>query len=268
MKNRINKIKEVIHLFLLLPLILLAYSDSDFDGVSDEHDLCPNSTMSDIVDIRGCTVEKLVMPKENLHHFDIIMGANYITDNKSLNESLQVDYYYKDFTLQLQTANYEEGGVADTLLSLYYNFKPTQKLSLRLGGSAILPIYDSELDNNNMDYRASISLSYQLNTLSLFGGASLTLVNDEDINSSTYQIEYQNSSNYYLGFGSYFFSKLYSSLLYSFSSNSYTEGESMRNISLYNYYNIDGSWFTNFGYSKGLNSSSNNQIYINLGYYF
>jgi len=80
-------------------------------------------------------------------------------------------------------------------LSLYYNFKPTQKLSLRLGGSAILPTYDSELDNNNMDYRASISLSYQLNTLSLFGGASLTLVNDEDINSSTYQIEYQNSSN-------------------------------------------------------------------------
>jgi hypothetical protein len=268
MRNWVNTMKEIILFLLLLPLLLLAYSDSDFDGISDEHDLCPNSTMMDIVDMKGCTVEKLVIPKENQHHFDIIMGANYTKENKSLNESLQADYYYKDFALQLQTANYKEGGVGDTILSLYYNFKPTQKLSFRLGGSAILPTYDSELDNNNMDYRASLSLSYKLDNLSFFGGATLTLVNDDDINSSTYQIEYQNSHNYYIGFGSYFFSKLYSSLLYSSSSSNYREGETIDNLSLYNYYNIDGNWFTNFGYSKGLNSSSSDQIYINIGYYF
>lgn len=262
-----NLIRGVIF-FLLLPLLLFAYEDSDFDGVSDEHDLCPNSTMTDIVDMTGCTVEKLVLPKENLHHFDIVMGANYITDNKTVNESFQIDYYYKNFALQLQTANYKEGGMGDTLFSLYYNFKPSPKLSLRLGGSAIFPTYDSVLENNNMDYRASLSLSYQLNTLSLFGGFNFTAINDDDVNNTTYHVEYQDSYYSYVGFGSYLFSKLYSSFLYSSSSSSYKGGDSINNLSLYNYYNIDGHWFTSFGYNYGLNSSSTDQVYINIGYYF
>ena len=268
MRKWANKMKGVVLLSILLPLLLLAYNDSDFDGISDENDLCPNSTMTDIVDMKGCTIEKLVMPKDNPHHFDIIMGVNYTEDNKALNESLQVDYYYKDFALQLQTANYEEGGVGDTFVSLYYNFKPSSKLSFRLGGSVILPTYDSVLDNNNVDYKASLALSYQIDSFSLFGGVSLTLVNDDDVNSSMYKVDYQNSHNYYMGVGSYFFSKLYSSLLYSSSSSIYKGSESINSLSLYNYYKIDGDWFSSFGYNRGLNSSSSDQVYINFGYYF
>ncbi|NOZ89733.1 MAG: hypothetical protein GXO60_00445, partial [Epsilonproteobacteria bacterium] len=54
--------KNIVWIFLLVPLLLFAYIDSDLDGVSDEHDLCPNTPITDIVDINGCTIEKLVIP--------------------------------------------------------------------------------------------------------------------------------------------------------------------------------------------------------------
>jgi len=268
MKNWGNNMKKMaIFYLLLLPLILLAYSDSDLDGVADEHDKCPNSEMTDIVDMSGCTIEKLISPEENQHHFDLIVGANYL-NSSSINESLQADYYYQKFTVRLQTANYEDGGLGDSSLGVYFTLKPNPKLSLRLGASAIFPTYDAELDNNNMDYKASLALNYQLDTISLFGGVGYTVVNDDDINSSTYKITYQNSQSYYLGFGSYFISKLYSSLVYSSSSSIYKGGDDLSNLSLYNYYSIDKNWFTTFGYSQGLTDSSSDQLYINLGYYF
>jgi hypothetical protein len=268
MRNWGNKMKKIgISCLLFLPLILLAYSDSDFDGVADEHDMCPNSEMTDIVDMSGCSVEKLVLPKDNPHHFNLIVGANYLNNN-TLNESLQVDYYYKKFTLRLQTANYEDGGLGDSSLGVYYTFSPKHELSFKIGALAIFPTYDTEFDNNNMDYKASLAMNYQLDTISLFGGVGYTLINDDNINSSTYKITYQNSQSYYFGFGSYFISKLYSSLIYSSSSSIYKGGDTLSNLSFYNYYNIDKKWFTSFGYSQGLTDSSLNQLYINLGYHF
>ncbi len=269
MKSWGDSMKKIgMFCLLLLPLILFAYTDSDFDGVADEHDLCPHSEMTDIVDMSGCTVEKLVLPKEeNLYHFNLIVGVNYI-NSSTINESLQADYLYKKFTLKFQTANYEEGGLGDSSLGLYYSFRPTSELSLRVGASAIFPTYDTELDNNNIDYKASLSLNYQFNDISLFGGVGYTVINDDDINSSTYNVTYQNSQNYYFGFGSCFISKLYSSFVYSSSSSIYREGDTLSNLSMYNYYSIDKNWFSTFGYSYGLTDSSTNQLYINFGYSF
>jgi len=260
--------KKTVIIYLLFSIILLAYNDSDFDGVADEHDLCPNSTMTDIVDLTGCTVEKLVLPKENLSHFDIVMGLNYLSSNKTLNESFQSDYYYKDFSLQLRTAYYKEGGVSDTSLALYYTLHPSDKLSVRLGSSLIFPTYDSVLENNNLDYSASVFINYKLQSFSLFGGLNYMFMNDDDINGSNYKITYQDTQSYYIGVGSYLFPKLYSSFSYSSTSSSYKEGDSFDNLSIYNYYPINKNWFTNFGYSRGLGQESSSQSYINLGYYF
>ncbi len=261
----LGDIMKKIILFYLFPVLLLAYNDSDFDGVADEHDLCPNSTITDIVDKTGCTIEKLTIPSQT--HFDIVIGANYI-DNKTLNSSLLIDYYYNNFIIQLQTANYENGGMGDTNLNLYYNFKPITKISMRIGVGTILPTYNSKLDNNNIDYKTSIFISYKDNKTVLFGGASYTIIGDDNIDNSIYTIKYQNSQNYYTGLGYYFLSKFYSSINYSNSSSIYKNGDDLKNISIYNYLGIDKHWFTSFGYSKGLNKTSTDQIYINFGYYF
>jgi len=257
-----------IMIYLLFSVMLLAYNDSDFDGVADEHDLCPNSEMTDIVDLTGCTIEKLINKENQPHHFDIIMGVNYIEESKSLNESLQTDYYYNDFALELRTAHYDKMGIGDTTTTLYYTLKTESKLSFRFGVSAILPTYDSFLNNNKIDYTTSLFMNYQIKSLSLFGGIGYTFMGDDDINNTSYKITYQNAPNYYLGFGSYFIPKLYSSFIYTFSDKSYKEGEALKNLSFYNYYIINNHWFTNFGYNFGLTDNASNQSYINLGYYF
>jgi hypothetical protein len=265
-----NFLKKLLFLLLLMPLLLMAYSDSDFDGVADEHDLCPQSSMLDIVDKNGCRIEKLVVPTSN--HFDLIFGLSRLkmaTTNKSyLNESLQIDYYHNNLTLQLQSANYQKDGLGDTALSLFYRLNPTKDLSLTLGASLIFPTYDGDFDNNNIDYKLSTTLNYQWDMWSLFLGISHTIVNDDDINSSEYKILYQNAQNLYLGIGRYLSSKLYSSIIYSDNTGSYQGGEHLKNLSLYNHYMIDAHWFSRFGYLRGLNDSSSDQLYLNIGYYF
>jgi len=259
--------KNIVWIFLLVPLLLFAYIDSDLDGVSDEHDLCPNTPITDIVDINGCTIEKLVIPNVS-HHFDIIVGANYV-DNKNFNSSYIMDYYYNNkFSMQLKGANYEEGGLGDTTLNLFYNLKPMQNLSMRVGVGAVFPTYDSPLDNNNMDYKASFYTNYHINKASIFGGVGYTIVNDDDINSTNYKVDYQNSINYYIGAGYYLFSNLYSSISYSISDSIYKGSEDIKNISLFNYYKINKNWFTTFGYGKGMSDSSVNYLYLNLGFYY
>lgn len=271
MKTWGNLLRKTVLLPLLMPLLLMAYSDADFDGVADEHDLCPNSTMLDIVNKDGCSIEKLVLPKSN-QHVDLILGLNTVklanTDQRSINESLQIDYYHHNFTLQLLSNNYEEEGLGDTTIALCYRLNPSSKLSLSLGASIILPTYQSDFDNNNVDYKLSTALTYQLSSLSIFLGSSYTLINDDDINGSNYNIHYQNSQNLYFGLGSYLSSRLYSSIIYSDSSAVYKGGEHLKSLSLYNHYRIDPHWFSRFGYVQGLNESSSDQLYLNMGYFF
>jgi hypothetical protein len=89
---------------LILPLILFslslfAFNDADLDGVEDSVDQCPGTSLTELVDISGCTIKDLASP----HHFDLIMGASYSqispiqerTDTYTA--SLQADYYYKNF---------------------------------------------------------------------------------------------------------------------------------------------------------------------------
>jgi hypothetical protein len=267
-----NILKKLLLVLFFIPSLLFSYSDSDLDGVSDKNDLCPNSTMLDIVDRTGCTIEKLVLPPKKSTHFDIIIGTNYSkmgkNDKWNLNESLQFDYYYQNLIFQLQSSNYEEAGLGDTTLGAYYKLHPSSKLSVTLGTQVILPTYQNDLDNNNVDYKLSTSLNYQLDKISLFMGGSYSLINDDDINGSNYTIEYQNSHGFYVGIGSYLFPELYSSLIVSEGLSTCKGGEDIKNISFYNHYRIDKSWFSRFGYTEGLNNSSANQFFLNLGYYF
>ena len=269
-------LKKFLLLFLFVPLLLLAYSDGDLDGISDKNDLCPHSSMLDIVDETGCAVEKLVAPPKDSSSkkssFDVMVGANYSKvgrdKRETLDTSAQLDYYYRDWTFQLQSSNYEEGGVGDTTLGLYYQIHPSSALSLSLGSQLILPTYKSDFDNNNMDYKLSSSLNYHLNKISLSLGGSYRINNDDDIKESDYSIEYQNSHSFYMGMGSYLLPSLYSSLVAAQSKSIYRDGDDIKTLSIYNHYMIDEHWFSRFGYIRGLNNSSNDQLFLNIGYYY
>jgi len=273
----------------LLSSSLMAYSDSDMDGVEDSLDKCPNTPFTDLVNSNGCSIQKLT-PKVNYHHFDVIVGANYTgsnlvntpaTDNYSA--SLQIDYYYKDFSLQATTSyysldsddGYNDSGMNDSYIGAAYTLHPTKDLSVRLGLGALLPTYKSSLNNNNTDYSASVNVSYMLNKLNLFGTYIYTNINDDDVtitlsDGSSYSILYNDTNAYSLGVGYYFTNSLYISGAYNQTESIYKDvNTDAKTVSTYVYYGIDKHWFMNFAYAYGISdTASDNAVSIKLGYYF
>ena len=260
---------RLITLFLILSISLLAYSDMDMDGVDDEVDKCPNTPLIELVDLSGCTIKKLVSP----HHFDISLGVNHIENSniKIDTTSIEFDYYYKDLSLSLYSSyfnrdiyNEKESGVDDTYIDGYYNIKATDRLSFKIGGSVALPTYNS--DNNRVDYTLSSYINYYYNNnLSVLGGVGYTVIGDNDTNTTIYK----NSLFYSIGLGYYFNDSFYSSLTYNSASSIYKNSDDIKNISLYNYYNIDKHWFLNLSYTHGLNSASMKRtIGGRVGYYW
>ncbi len=278
--------------FLLSTLSLLAYSDLDLDGVDDTVDRCPNTSMTELVDMHGCTIQNL----EGDHHFDVILGASYsqidpTTQEKTdtLAASIQADYYYKSFSLQVSTAYFNSessvssSGQTDTFIGAYYQFNPLDALSFRLGGGLFLPTYDAGYGNNNTDYMAVANVSYLFSNINLFGSYSYTMINDTDAsyldsNGNPVDISYQDTSGFNLGIGFYPTDRLYISAAYNQSDSIYNtivtdQGtntvEPLETASAYLFYTIDKHWFTTLSYAYGLSdSASDNFLAARIGYYF
>ena len=270
-------IKKLILLFLLTVLSLSAYSDYDMDGVDDKNDKCPNTLLSELVNRDGCAVKNL----NSYHHFDIIYGFDFyqtsyttLENSDTLSQSLQLDYYYKNFSIQLSssyynstTASFNDSGVNDSFAGVYYKINTNSNLKIRLGTGAIIPTYESELNNNNTDYTASVSLSYLYDDFNLFGAYSYTLVNDNDITEEG--VLYQDTNAYTLGLGFYPSDRLYLSAAYSSSNSIYQGVADIDTSSIYGLYNINKHWFATLNYAYGISeSASDNFASLRLGYYF
>jgi hypothetical protein len=257
--------------FLILHVSLFAYSDTDFDGVEDSYDKCPDTLFTELVNEQGCPIHSLVSP----HHFDIITGLSYgqhdeytLQESDALSLSLQADYYYKDFSAQLSLSTYsleEESGLNDTTLSIFYKFPLLNTLSLRLGSTVILPTYETGLDNEATDYAGSIELIYTFEDNTLFSGFSHTFVNDTD----TDDVIYQDVNAFSLGYGHYFSSNFYASIAYYYADSIYLNVVSIQSSSAYMYYAITENIFSTLTYSYGLSDSANDHYAgLRIGYYY
>lgn len=258
-------------IFLFMPMLLLAYSDSDsdMDGVDDKSDQCPNTSLTELVDLRGCTIKNLLSP----HHFDIILGQSYVEDDDiRLNLSqLQMGYYYKNFSLQLSGSYFDvrgdtlqDSGLNDVYLNSYYQIRPTSNLLIRFGGGVAFPTY--ERSSNKTDYRASLQTTYTQNDFSLFGELGYTVVGDNDSNSSS-TLEYNNTYFYKIGLGYYVNNNFYSSLAYTHFRS--TAEQDIETVSLYGYYMLTNNWFTTINYSYGLSDNAMDSVVgLKLGYYW
>ncbi|MCK9454878.1 DUF3187 domain-containing protein [Sulfurimonas sp.] len=260
-------------IFLTTALLSLqAYSDYDMDGVEDSVDRCPNTPFNELVDIYGCTIKKAWSEE----HFSIIYGigfseADYATNRNvdTFSQTLQVDYYYEEFSLQASTSYYnsdDDSGMNDSFLGAYYTLSIFERVSLRLGGGVILPTYDTGFNNNNMDVVASANFSYTAEDINLFGGYSYTVLNDDDIAGV---VSYQNTNSYSGGAGFYPLNALYISSYYTNSESIYKDTENIETLTLYTFYSIDKNWFTTFSYTYGLSDTAgDNAVELRLGYYF
>jgi len=255
-----------MRLFLLLLLFSLAsfaYTDSDMDGVPDADDHCLNTPMTDLVDLSGCTKKSLISP----HHFSVIAGEGYAQENDDAYtfSSFELNYYYKKLSVQLTTGYYDlnsndinGSGLNDTYLNLFYTFSPIKDFKLSVGMGIAFPTYDN-IDNRT-DYSTSLYGRYYLDKWSLSSGVGYRLIGDNNTVNTFY---------YNLGIGYSWSDKVYSSLSYSVSESLYEGNEDLKSLSLYNYYNINKSWFATINYSHGLSDASlDNSIGVKIGYYW
>ena len=121
---------KIFIIFLFLTSLLFSYLDSDMDGVPDKNDKCGNTPLTELVDLSGCTIKKLIADDK---HLDFVLGQSYVDDGTStLNlSSFKIDYYYNDWSMQLASSYYDSSlnisnssGQNDTYLTLYYLFNP------------------------------------------------------------------------------------------------------------------------------------------------
>ena len=261
---------KIVFYLIFFSASLCAYIDDDMDGVPNSDDKCANTPLTDLVDLSGCTIEKLVAPK---HHFDIVLGQSYSKEsNSSLNlSSIRLDYYYQAWSFQLATSYYKskfltqtDTGQTDTYLNLFYLVKPFKNFYLNIGGGIVLPTYDSA--DNKIDYTASLYGHYKWDKLSLILGAGYGKIGDSN---SENIISYNNTLSYNTGLGYSWNSKLYTSIGYA-KVNSIFEGyDDLETLSFYTYYGIDEHWFSNLNYQYELRSNNGQKtIGVNLGYYW
>jgi hypothetical protein len=263
--------------FIMMMPVLFAYIDSDLDGVADNLDQCPNTPITELVDIKGCSIQVL----KSDHRYDLIVGESFSQIDYNTNEktdtyatTLQVDYFYKNFSVQAATAyytsksaTYSSSGLTDSTLAAYYLVPVTDSLRIRLGAGLILPTYDSSLNNNKTDYLGSISATYSINRLNIFGGYNYTVVNDDD--AASIGVKYQDTNAYSAGLGYYMTQKWYTSAAYYQADAIYTTMEDIKNVSLYNFYSFDKNWFGSLSYAYGLSdSASDHTLALRLGYAF
>ncbi|PHS56499.1 MAG: DUF3187 domain-containing protein [Sulfurimonas sp.] len=270
--------KYIISLILILNINVFAYSDKDMDGVENFLDRCPGTAITDLVDFNGCSIKSLI----SNHHFDIILGIAYSKSDylvsdpiQTITKSLQIDYFYKDFTLQIYSSTYDlsndfinDNGLNDTIVSGYYRFKIYDNLLLNLGIGVILPTYDTYSKNihNKIDYISSINLNYAINNTNIFTSYKYTIVNDYDSNAI---IDFKNTNSYNFGLGHYLTQKVYISSSYNNSQSIYSKIPDIQNASVYLYYSIDQHWFSSFSYAYGLSeSASKHYASMRIGYYF
>lgn len=280
--------KMALFLLVTTSVHLFAFSDSDMDGVEDALDKCPGTPLSELVDKNGCTTESLYSES----YFDIIYGLSFSQNGydissqektDTLSQSLQVDYYYQNFSLQASTSYYNSqsttyngSGSGDSFLGAYYKLTPSHSVIVRLGVGLILPTYSSDLYDNKTDYTASLSVSYAIENINIFGGYAYTIINDESLQVSgkqtTQTVEYvdnQNTNAYSVGIGFDPSEKLYLSTAYNSSESIYSDVGVMETVSLNAFYNLDENWFTTATYAYGLSdSASDNYVSLRLGYYF
>jgi len=263
--------KKLIILLLYLSMYitsLSAYMDTDLDGVSDIRDRCPNTLITDLVDINGCSIKSL----ENPHHFDIITGLTYnkidISDTKDTTSlNFQLDYYYKKFSMQLVTSyqdspTYNGNKINDPFLSGFYSFTPYKNLQTRVGFGMIVPIDEQDGIQNNTDFIMSLNLSYTYDKYNFFAGYNFTNINDKnDV------LTYQDTSLFNIGSGFYIEENFYASIAFSDSQSIVKGNDDTQYISLYSFYSFDTHWFATFNYDYYLDNSID-AIAIKVGYYF
>lgn len=265
--------------FLIIALMysqVYGYSDADWDGVEDIFDQCPQTPLSDLVDLNGCTTLKI----QKSFHYSIIGGVGHSQINDAslekadtINLSLEANLYVDRWQLQGSVSHYnsstetsDDSGMDDTTLSLFYRWPLSEWLSVTAGVGVIFPTYKTGYGNESTDFSAMISAEYQFSpTLYGFGGYTYTWVNDENTPIATYQ----NSTLWTAGLSYEMNAGNEWNIHYNSYDTIYLNSEVAQTIGIGFFSQLTPHWFVDGNYDFGLSDSASEHSWnLQIGYYF
>ena len=283
------KIKKWIFLGVLLTTTNYADQivDSDFDGVADSIDQCPNTPFLNEVNSLGCTVHILTLPSEtNQESLTFSLGYGYSTNEDLIdreiqrNTNLQLSYYKNNWSYSVHTGYYTHkvhDGLLDTTVSIKKRVKFDSNIVLGIGGGFKLPTHSYK--GNRVDVIAKTSLHYYpTSALSYFAGYSFTRIGDNaesialdvemDNNQDKESTALQNMHKFYVGTGYFITADFYANLSYSLEESKFRDEHNIQALSASLYYKIDEKWFTSLYYKRQIDDEDiHDNLIFKIGYH-
>ena len=235
------------------------FIDSDFDGVEDSKDRCPNSDFFVIVDRYGCSVKKLTKPTKA--NYSLSLGYQYSKDDLIQNSYIvNFSFSYKNFSGYIESSRFNidnESDFDDTTIALYYKID-RDNLEYVLGAGIYLPTGDES--GNRSDYFASLKINYFKGKFNSYISYTHTFMRD----SNSYDI-----NSYSFGIGWQFSESLYSSISYSLGNSIYDSSTKTNYLNIFTNYYLTNNTYMTLSLTKGLNSSSvDKSLALFVGYDF
>ena len=270
--GRMIRVALSVYLVLGIPGVLLAYSDTDLDGVDDSRDRCPGSSLDDIVDETGC------LPKTG---FTLIIGGSSSSGDYGTSETissstkdLQLTYNKNGWYAGMATSYLESGiedpatgtesasGMGDTYASLGYTAMG-EGTSLGVQGVIKIPTADTDIGTGNGDVGAYVTAVRMTAGSSYFATAGYTLTGDDA------DMTYNDIASLSIGAGSNVNEAVFVSVSAAYAEAMVEGMEASRTISLFMGYQWNACWFMNAFYTRGLSDSvADNALSMMIGYGF
>lgn len=292
------------HLLLAIGVLLNStyaqeITDTDFDGVPDTIDVCPNTPFLCEVDKIGCTTTILTLPFETeKESLSMTLGYGF-SSNEDLKDrvvqhqtKVKISYYLNTWGYTLQTGYYSHNinnGTLDTTVRARKRIKINPKLVLSVGAGLRLPTYDFK--GNKIDELLYGSLHYYpTSALSFFGGYNFTRIGDNEVETvlpetpsgdknrngttekdgnekkDTYQ-GLQNTHKFYIGTGYFFTDNFYMNIIISDESSKFVSEHRIRAVTSSIYYKINKKWFSTLYYKREvLDEDRHDNLLFTVGY--
>jgi hypothetical protein len=237
---------------------LLAYTDSDFDGVEDSKDRCPGTPLEDLVDPTGC------VPKTGISLYlggsrsrgDYGGSETITTDTRDL----QLAYANGSWYATLATSTMESAldasagatepasGMGDTYLGLSYTALLSQG-SLGFQGVVKLPTADEGVGTGNRDIGGYATLAKMSESATLFTTLGYLITGDDETNT------YNDVASLNVGAGTDVSVRLFASLSAGYVQPLIEGVDASVTLMLFMDYRFDDCWFLNGSYTKGFSDS-------------
>jgi len=243
-------------LFLLLmsTLSLWAYSDSDFDGVGDSKDICPNTSFDQVVDHYGCPERKdiTLMLGEEFSSGKYGGTDTVTTTRSSLFASFTTNtwsYALSTSTVKTQTSTTKLSGTGDVYATISYNGLKSKKRLTSFQAGMKMATADTSIGTGENDYNIRISNVILDKAYSYLSSIGYTVTGDTNL--QTYN-DYVNVS---AGLGYQRTKKLYLSASMNYASAYIQNADASLDALVYLAYIFTEKWFMTASSSLGLSDA-------------